>query len=80
MAKLKNMDTFLPSLAQVIISLLILLFDQNLLWVLYKVLYGEAPLSGPAPYSFVHHSDRKGTPLRYTVPFIERGYPFHLST
>ena len=48
MTKLKNKDNFIPGLAQVITSLLILLFCQNLLGVIYKVLYWKAPSSRPA--------------------------------
>ena len=57
MTKLKTKDSFIPVLAQVITSLLILLFCQNPVGVLYKVLHWEAPPSGSAPNSFVHHSD-----------------------
>ena len=43
--------------------------------ILCKVLYREAPPRCPAPCSFVHHFDRKGTPFAYLS--LKR-YLFHV--
>ena len=44
----------------------------EVLGVLNKVLYREAPPRGTTPYPFIHHFDRK-----VTYPFLRRGFHCH---